>query len=378
MNKRFVSMVLIVSSLALGCQSGSKQAKAIITDSSGFDTTIDNKEVKLYTIKNGNIEVTLTNYGARLVSLLVPDMNGKLVDVILGYDTADEFKANASNFYGAIVGRYGNRIGAASFTLNGETYTLEKNNGNNTLHGGKNGVFNKVWDVKNSTDNSITLTYTSPDLEAGFPGTVTMDVTYTLNDQSGLVIDYKATTDKETVLNLTNHAYFNLNGDGDSTILDHEMQIDADRITEVDDELIPTGKSLPVEGTPFDFRKPFVLIGERIDEDHPQLKIGKGYDHNFELFKKDGFEQVALVYAPRTGIEMMVLTTEPGLQFYSGNFMSKKDPKGKGGKAYPFRSAFCLETQHYPDSPNHPSFPSTVLKVGDEYVSKTEYRFSVR
>ncbi|WP_120334997.1 aldose epimerase family protein [Sphingobacterium siyangense] len=382
MNKKIIIGLLTCASLAYGCQSSSTQSKqaATLTDSTSnqaFDSQIDGKEVKLFQLKNNKLAITLTNYGARLVSLKVPDKDGKLTDVILGYDSAKEYKDNYNNFYGAIVGRYGNRIGKASFKLNGEVYSLEKNDGENSLHGGTNGVYNKVWDVVSSTSTSITLAYTSPDKEAGYPGTVKMEVTYTMEDNGALAIAYQATTDKETVLNLTNHAYFNLNGAGDSSILDHELQIDAKAITEVDNTLIPTGKSLPVAGTAFDFTKP-TRIGARIEDQNAQLKIGKGYDHNFELNKKDGFQKVAQVYAAKTGIEMDIYTTEPGLQFYSGNFMKDSDPKGKEGKVYPFRSAFCLETQHFPDAPNHPNFVSTVLKPGEKYSSKTTYQFSVK
>ncbi|PUV23541.1 MULTISPECIES: aldose epimerase family protein [Sphingobacterium] len=382
MNKKIIIGLLTCASLAYGCQSSSTQNKqaatsADSTSSQAFDGQIDGKEVKLFQLKNDKIAVTLTNYGARLVTLKVPNKDGGVTDVILGYDSAKEYKENYNNFYGAIVGRYGNRIGKASFTLNGESYSLEKNDGENSLHGGTNGVYNKVWDVINRTATSITLAYTSPDKEAGYPGTVKMEVTYTLEENGGLAIDYLATTDKETVLNLTNHAYFNLNGAGDSSILDHELQIDAKAITEVDHTLIPTGKSLPVAGTAFDFTKP-QRVGAHIEDENAQLKIGKGYDHNFELNKKDGFQKVAAVYASKTGIEMQVYTTEPGLQFYSGNFMKDSDPKGKEGKVYPFRSAFCLETQHFPDAPNHPNFASTVLKPGEKYSSKTTYRFNVK
>lgn len=382
MNKKIIAALFVCAVLAYGCQSPSSQNKQSETtvdtaSTTAFATEIDGKEVKLLQIKNGKLSVTLTNYGARLVSLNVPDKEGNSKDVILGYDSAKAYKDNFNNFYGAIVGRYGNRIGNASFKLNGVTYSLEKNDGEQSLHGGTNGVYNKVWDVVESTPTSVTLAYTSPDQEAGYPGTVKMQVTYSLQENGGLTIDYSATTDKETVLNLTNHAYFNLNGAGDPSILDHELQIDAKAITEVDATLIPTGKSLPVKGTAFDFTKA-TTIGARIEDENAQLKIGKGYDHNFELAKKDGFQKVAAVYAPKTGIEMQVYTTEPGLQFYSGNFMKDSDPKGKDGQAYPFRSAFCLETQHFPDAPNHPNFASTVLKPGDTYRSKTEYRFTVR
>ncbi|KKX49924.1 MULTISPECIES: aldose epimerase family protein [Sphingobacterium] len=380
MNSKIINGILLTSALACGCQQTSnKQHTTEKTDSvdTSFDSVIDSKDVKLYTLTNGKLKAALTNYGARLVNLQVPDKAGNLTDVILGYDSAAEYKANASNFYGAIVGRYGNRIGDATFTLQGVKYELEKNDGKNSLHGGTHGVYNQVWDVANSSDSSITFTYLSPDGEAGYPGEVKMQVTYTLSHTGGLVMDYQANTDKETVLNLTNHAYFNLNGAGSATILDHELQIDAAAITEVDDTLIPTGKSIQVAGTPFDFRKGFV-IGDRIETDNAQLKIGKGYDHNFELSQAAGFRKVASVYAPKTGIEMQVLTTEPGLQFYSGNFMKDTDPKGKGGLAYPFRSAFCLETQHYPDAPNHPAFASTVLKPEQTYSTKSEYRFTIK
>lgn len=381
--KRNVFMALLATaSLTFACQQGANKgetgdAASDSTEQTAFNAVIDGKDVQLYTLQNDRLHITLTNYGARLVSLRVKDKDGKDTDVILGYDTANEFKQNASNYYGAIVGRYGNRIGNATFTLNDTTYELEKNDGENSLHGGANGVYNKVWTVEQTADTAITLAYTSPDGEAGYPGTVTMKVTYSITDEGGLVMDYVGTTDKETVLNLTNHAYFNLNGEGDATILDHELQIDADAITEVDANLIPTGKSLPVAGTAFDFRQA-QTIGSRIDAENAQLAVGKGYDHNFELIKGDGFRKVATVYAPKTGIEMQILTTEPGLQFYSGNFMTDSDPKGKGGKGYPFRSAFCLETQHFPDAPNQPSFASTVLKPGDQYTSKTEYRFLVK
>ncbi|WP_333866185.1 aldose epimerase family protein [Sphingobacterium sp.] len=382
MNKKIIIGLLTCASLAHGCQSSStqnKQAAASADSTSGqaFDSKIDGKDVKLFQLRNDKLAITLTNYGARLVSLKVPNKDGKLTDVILGYDSAKEYKENYNNFYGAIVGRYGNRIGKASFKLNGEVYALEKNDGENSLHGGTNGVYNKVWDVVSSTVTSITLAYTSPDKEAGYPGTVKMEVTYTLEENGGLAISYQATTDKETVLNLTNHAYFNLNGAGDASILDHELQIDAKAITEVDNTLIPTGKSLPVTGTAFDFTKP-TLVGARIEDENAQLKIGKGYDHNFELNKKDGFQKVAWVHTAKTGIQMEVFTTEPGLQFYSGNFMKDSDPTGKEGKVYPFRSAFCLETQHFPDAPNHPNFASTVLKPGEKYSSKTTYLFSVK
>lgn len=383
MKRNLFIALLAATTLSYSCQQGTtttQQTETHNVDSaaqSAFDAVIDGKDVKLYHLQNDQLNVSLTNYGARLVSLNVKDKDGQEKDVILGYDSAEEYKQNASNFYGSIVGRYGNRINQASFSLNGETYQLEKNDGPHSLHGGTNGVYNQVWDVEQASDTAITLQYVSKDGEAGYPGTVTMQVTYSLNEEGGLAIDYSATTDKETVLNLTNHAYFNLNGQGDPSILDHELQIDAESITPIDGTLIPTGKMMPVAGTVFDFRKSEV-IGARIDADNEQLKLAKGYDHNYVLAQHDGFRKVASVYAPKTGIVMDVLTTEPGLQFYSGNFITDNDPKGKGGSSYGFRGALCLETQHFPDSPNQANFPSTVLKPGEQYSSKTEYRFSVR
>lgn len=380
MKSKYLSFLFAGILLASSCQNGktnqttSEQGEI---DSTVFYTNFDNKDVLQYVIGNDKVKVSVTNFGARIVSLIVNDKAGNPVDVLLGYDTADEFIKNTDNFYGAVVGRFGNRIGNATFTLNGQKYELEKNDGDNSLHGGTNGVYNKVWDVKSHSGESITLEYLSPDGEAGYPGNVKMQVTYKVNGNGGLEIHYLGETDKETILNLTSHGYFNLNGEGDTTILDHELWIDANKITEVNKSLIPTGKSINILGTAFDFTKP-KLIGKDINRSTDQLKYGQGYDHNFELNKKDGFAEVASLYAPNTGIEMKILTTEPGLQFYSGNFMSDEDPKGKGGKAYPFRAALCLETQHFPDAPNHDNFPSTTVRPGEKYTSKTEYRFSVR
>jgi len=249
------------------------------------------------------------------------------------------------------------------------------NDGVNTLHGGKSGFYNKIWDATQPNDSTLMLSYNSPDGEGGYPGNLKVNVTYTLTANNGIRMVYDAQSDKNTVLNLTNHAYFNLNGEGDSTILDHVLMIDADAITPVDTTLIPTGELMPVAGTPFDFRKP-TAIGERIHTENVQLKNGKGYDHNFVLNKKDGMQKVATVYSPNTGIELSIITEEPGLQFYSGNFLTGAEHDGKGGKAYPLRSAFCLETQHFPDSPNKPNFPSTTLNAGDTYKTTTIYQFS--
>ena len=381
MKPTFLNYLLVFLIFTLSCQNSNSKSHSstdiVESDSSVFYASLNNKDVLLYVIENEKMQVSITNFGARLVSLNVKDKNNKLTNVILGYDSAEEYIKNTNNFYGAVVGRYGNRIAKGAFTLNGNTYQLEINNGPNSLHGGKNGVFNKVWDVKSQDKDEITLEYNSPDGEAGYPGNVTMQVTYRVNSQGGLEIQYEGVTDKPTVLNLTNHAYFNLNGEGDTTILDHELWIDADAYTEVTKSLIPTGKSIKVSGTPFDFTKS-KLIGKDIKKSDVQLTYGKGYDHNFELNRKEGFAEVAKLYSPNTGIEMKIFTTEPGLQFYSGNFMNASEPKGKGGKSYPYRSALCLETQHFPDSPNHPHYPSTTLSPGQKYTSKSEYRFSVR
>lgn len=349
-----------------------------IPDTANYNKTIDGKQVKLYTLTNQNdMKVAITNLGGRIVSIIVPDKDGKMVDVALGYDKVETYQKQGEPFFGAIIGRYGNRIGKGKFSLDGKEYALELNDGVNTLHGGKSGFYNKVWDATQPNDSTLTLSYNSPDGEGGYPGNVKVNVTYTLTASNGIKMTYDAQSDKSTVLNLTNHAYFNLNGEGDSTILNNVLMIDADAITPVDTTLIPTGELMPVAGTPFDFRKP-TAIGDRINAEDAQLKNGKGYDHNFVLNKKAGMQKVATVYSPNTGIELSIITEEPGLQFYSGNFLTGADKDGKGGKVYPYRSAFCLETQHFPDSPNKPNFPSTVLNPGETYKTTTIYQFSIK
>ena len=337
-----------------------------------FAAEIDGDSVNLYTLTNGEVVAAITNYGARVVSLYVPAPDGRPVDVVLGYKDLAGYQNDGSS-YGAVVGRYGNRIANGQFELDGQQYQLDINNGPNTLHGGANGFAKKVWEVKHVTDSSLELQYVSPDGDAGFPGTLQATVTYTVTAANGLEIAYRAVTDKATVVNLTNHAYFNLSGEGDSTALDHLLTIQADGYTAVDETLIPTGEVVPVDGTPFDFRKP-TPIGARIDTPDTQLLRGQGYDHNFVLRKEPGLQLAATVESPKTGIVMDVLTEEPGLQFYSGNFMNNVQG-GKEGKTYQYRSALCLETQHYPDSPNHPDFPSTVLEPGAEYTTRTVYQF---
>lgn len=356
----------------------SSSSVAQYPDKANFEKEVDGKKVSLYILKNANnASVSITNYGGRVVNLYVPNKDGGLTDVSLSYDKLDSYIEPGDGFFGALIGRFGNRIGKGKFVLDGKTYNLELNDGTNTLHGGTNGFYAKVWNADQVTDKSITLSYISPDGEAGYPGTLNVKVTYTLDDNNSLKIDYEATTDKKTVVNLTNHAYFNLNGEGDDTILDHELMINANTITPVDETLIPTGKLMPVEGTPFDFNTP-TKIGDRIDADHQQLKYGKGYDHNWVLNKAKGLQTVATISSPKTGIVMDVITEEPGLQFYSGNFMTGEKNNGKGGKAYGLRSAFCLETQHFPDSPNQPTFPSTVLTPGSTYKTSTIYKFSLK
>lgn len=346
-----------------------------------FGKTPDGQSADLYVLTNKNgAEVSITNYGGAVVSIKVPDRNGKLGDVVLGYDNVDGY-VNDKAYFGAIVGRYGNRIAHAQFVLDGKTYTLAKNNGENSLHGGIKGFNKALWTARilHAKDaQSLELSYLSKDGEEGFPGNLNVSVIYTLKDDNALSIAYSATTDKKTVLNLTNHSYFNLAGQGSGDILAHVLMIAADKFTPVDAALIPTGELRDVAGTPFDFRKP-TAIGARINQDDEQLKLGSGYDHNFVLRSVPEsleFLGAARVVEPTTGRVLEVFTTEPGVQFYTGNFLDGKTP-GKGGVTYPRRNAFCLETQHFPDSPNHPKFPSVVLNPGERYHSVTSYKFSV-
>jgi aldose 1-epimerase len=338
-----------------------------------FGKMPDGTPVEMFTLSGSNIEVKIITYGGSIVSLRTPDRRGKVDDIVLGFDSLDPYVAK-STFFGALVGRYANRIAKGNFSLEGTTYTLPINDGHNTLHGGK--AFDKeVWQAKQD-ENGVELTHVSPDGDQGFPGNLTVTVRYTLVKRD-LIIDYAATTDKDTVVNLTNHSYFNLAGHGSGDILKHVVQINAANYTPADATLIPTGEIASVEGTPFDFRTPHV-IGERIDQDNEQLRMAKGYDQNWVLNNRDGkLGEAARVYEPTTGRTLEVLTTEPGLQFYTGNHM-EGTIIGKQGGQYKFRSAFCLETEHFPDSPNHPNFPSTELKVGQRYHSVTIFRFGTR
>ncbi len=356
-------------------------AKPGSTKKSPFGKAPDGEEVDLYTLTNKNgAEAAITTYGGSVVWLKVPDRDEKLGDVVLGFDSVDGYVSNTS-YLGALIGRYGNRIGHAQFKLDGKTYTLVKNNGENTLHGGTKGFNKAVWTAKEipaKDGQALELSYLSKDGEEGFPGNLHVRVIYTLEDSNALKIEYFATTDKDTVVNLTNHSYFNLAGPGSGSgdILGHILMIEADKFTPVDSGLIPTGELRDVAGTPFDFRKP-TPIGARIDSDDEQIKLGGGYDHNFVLRRKAGeaISLAARVVEPKTGRVMEVWTTQPGVQFYTGNFLDGS-LHGKGGISYTKRSAFCLETQHFPDSPNKPKFPSTELKPGEHYHTTTIYKFS--
>jgi aldose 1-epimerase len=344
--------------------------------SRSFGEMPDGKPVTLYTLTNRNgVEMTVMNYGGIIVSLKVPDKNGKLDDIVLGYDSLAGY-IRSNPYFGSLIGRYGNRIAKGKFSLDGVTYTLAVNNIGNHLHGGLKGFDKVYWDIVPVDSSSLRLTYISPDGEEGYPGKLTAEVTYTLTDDNELKIDYKATTDKKTVVNLTQHTYFNLTGDPAQTILDHELVIDSDSLLPVDKTLIPTGKLQPVANTPFDFTSR-TAIGKRINDNDPQLQIGNGYDHCWVLKKGDGktLRKVAELFEPKSGRSLEVHTTEPGIQFYSGNFLDGT-LTGKNGVVYQQRSGLCLETQHYPDSPNQPSFPSVVLNPGEEYHTQTVYRFN--
>ncbi len=344
-----------------------------------FGATSEGAPVELYTLTNANgMQAGIITYGGTVVSLTAPDRTGKFADVVLGLDDVAAYQKGDA-FFGALIGRYGNRIGKAQFMLDGKTYSLIPNNNGNMLHGGPQGFDKKVWTATPGTSpegQTLALAYVSKDMEQGFPGTLTTKVVYTLTEKNELKIEYSATTDKPTVVNLTNHAYFNLAGPGEGDILGHEVMIAADRYTPVDAGLIPTGELAPVAGTPFDFTKS-TAIGARIGQDDPQLKFGLGYDHNWVLNKTGAdLTKAAEVHEAKTGRIMEVWTTEPGLQFYTGNFLNGS-LKGKG-KTYAHRGAFCMETQHYPDSPNKPAFPTTELKPGETYHSTTVYKFSAK
>jgi len=337
-----------------------------------FGTMPDGTEVLLFSLANDRgMEVKVINYGGIITAIKVPDRNGDIADVVLGHDSLDGY-LNHSRYFGALIGRHANRIARGKFLLNGVAYSLPINSGPNHLHGGSQGFDKVIW-TPNKTDNGLELHYRSRDGEEGYPGNLDAIVTYGLADENELRIEYRATTDRDTIVNLTNHSYFNLAGGG--TILDHEVQINADAFTPIDETLIPTGEIKCVQKTPMDFTSA-TSIGARINEDDEQLRNAGGYDHNFVLRQENSaFTSAAKVYEPKSGRVMEILSTEPGLQFYSGNFLNGSII-GKAGRAYVKHSGCCLETQHFPDSPNHPNFPSTVLKPGEEYQHTTLFRFS--
>ena len=344
-----------------------------------FGTTPDGKAVELYTLANSRgLEVRVITYGGIVVSIKTPDKQGKFADITLGFDDLAGYLTK-NPFFGALVGRYGNRIGQAKFALDGKEYILAKNNGPNALHGGLKGFDKVVWQAQpfeKEGEAGVVLKYTSVDGEEGYPGTLNVTVTYTLDDSNSFSLDYYATTDKATPINLTNHAYFNLAGEGNGNILGEEMTINADHFTPVDATLIPTGKIASVKGTPLDFTHP-APIGARINDPYEQIVLGGGYDHNFVINRQGpGLVLAARACDPASGRVLEVDTTEPGVQFYTGNFLD--GVHGKHGHVYQKRAGFCLETQHFPDSPNKPEFPSTILRPGKSYHSKTVWKFSVR
>ncbi|HZJ80589.1 MAG TPA: aldose epimerase family protein [Dysgonamonadaceae bacterium] len=345
---------------------------------SNFETEVNGKQTQLFVLTNtAGMEVCISNYGGRIVSIMVPDKDGTMKDVALGFDSIDDY-VNIDNNFGATIGRYGNRIANGKITVDGVEYNLPQNNGNHTLHGGDEGFDTKVFDAVQTDDQTVELSYTSIDGEAGFPGNLHSKVTMTLTEDNAIDIQYEAKTDKKTVVNLTNHSYFNLSGNPENTILAHELMIDADGFTPIDDTFMTTGEIADVEGTDMDFRTP-TAVGERINNyDFDQLKNGDGYDHNWVLNNPGDITiPAATVYCSTTGIELSVYTTEPGMQVYTGNFLDGT-VTGKKGIVYNKRTAICLETQKYPDSPNKPDWPSTYLSPDETYTSRCIYQFSVR
>jgi aldose 1-epimerase len=372
-----ITLIAAASLTVAGCSTSAPESPRRARAPFGH---VDGKDVFLYTLRNASgMEARITNYGGIVVSLTTPDRSKKQGDIVLGYDSLSSYLTGKS-YFGAIVGRYGNRIGKARFTLDGKEYTLNVNDGANTLHGGMKGFDKVVWDVDESTPATqpvLSLSYLSKDGEEGYPGNLKASVVYTLTDSNELRIDYAATTDKPTVLNLTHHSYFNLAGAGSGDILSHQVMLNADGFTPVDAGLITTGEIRPVAGTPMDFRTP-AAVGSRIGASDEQLRLGRGYDHNWVLNRTgEGLSLAARVTESTSGRVMEVWTTQPGVQFYTGNFLDGT-AIGKGGKPYAYRTGLCLETQHFPDSPNKPSFPTTVLSPGEKFSSTTIYKFSTQ
>ena len=371
------SLILLGMSLLAAC--GVQKTELPLLPEEAFQTTVDGKPVALYTLHAGDITMQVPNYGARVVSLWTPDREGRYEDIVLGYENIGRYIDNTGErFLGAVVGPYANRIAKGRFTLDGTEYTLPLNNNGQTLHGGLKGVDRVVWDVVSATDDKLVLHYLHPDGQDGFPGNLDIEMTYSLTPDNEFRVDYKATTDKPTVANFSHHPFFNLKGEGNGTVLDNVLTINASHTTPVDSVLIPTGQIAPVEGTPFDFREPHA-IGERIGADNQQLRNGGGYDHNWVIDRKteSGIEQAATVWEPASGRTIEVLSDQPGLQVYSGNFFDGKSI-GKYGKPQRYRESLALETQKFPDSPNHDNFPSTVLRPGETYTQVCIYKFGVK
>lgn len=383
------AVVLFFICLTGACQNGQNQKqKREIPDmteilnvnlkAKDFEVDIDGQKTGLYWLHNDSMIVALTNYGARIVGLWVPDQAGQWTDVVVGMGNIQDYAGSSEPYFGATIGRVGNRIAKGRFLLDGKEYEIPLNNGENALHGGIEGFESKVWAAEQPDDQTLVLHYVSADGEEGFPGELDVIVTYSLTESRGLRIEYDAITDQPTVVNLTNHAFFNLNGEGSGDVLDHEVIFHADRFTPVDEGLIPTGELREVKGTPFDFTTPHT-IGARIDAEDEQLRNGGGYDHNFVIkdSKSDEMLHAASVTGDQSGIVMDVYTEEPGMQFYTGNFMQGKNTFKSGAKDE-YRTAFCIETQHFPDSPNHSDFPSIRLDPGEKYHTVTVYRFDTR
>lgn len=371
--KRALLILMLMMSLS-SCHN--PYGSVTLIDKANFDHTVDGSAVSLYTLQGGDVTMQVTNYGARVVSLWVPDRNGNYADVEIGYENIDRYINNTGERYlGAAVGPVANRIADGKFSLNGKEYTLPQNNNGQTLHGGTLGVDRIVWEVREVTESKIVFCCTLPDGQDGFPANQEIEMTYSLTPNNEFVVSYEAKTDAPTVINLSHHSFFNLEGDGEGTILDHLLTINSDAITPVNESLIPTGEIMCVKDTPFDFNEPHT-IGERINEEHPQLKAGAGYDHNWIIDREDNGEilKVAEVYSPKSGRGMEVYTDQVALQFYSGNFFDGSY-NNKFGKPILYRGAFVFETQRYPDAPNQPSFPSVVLEAGQLYKHTCIYKF---
>jgi aldose 1-epimerase len=390
MNKNLVFIALAMAFFQVSCKKEKAQndmeksenqkvlVDSVLLKDKNFEAVIDKKQTHLYWIENNGIKAAFTNYGGRIVGLWLNDKSGKPTDVVIGMNSVSGFQKSTEPYFGATIGRVGNRIEKGTFTLEGKEYNIPLNNHGNALHGGVKGFQDVVWDAVKTNDSTLVFTYTSPDMEQGFPGTVQVKVTYTLTASKTVKMEYEATTDKTTIVNLTNHAFFNLNGEGSGSILKHQLQIFASQYTPVDSGLIPSGVLQNVVNTPFDFTKVHT-IGERIEDKNEQLKFGGGYDHNYVLNPADakGMRHAATISGDQSGIVLDIYTQEPGLQFYSGNFMQSKNTLKSGAKD-DFRTAFALETQHFPDAPNHANFAPITLKPGQKYHTVSEYVFSVR